>query len=299
MNEGKDYDEFKNFVACSQQKAVPRSEMNQLFHGNSSTAASRKANKVCFQNEKNALQDLYTSLSFSTNTKKIKKKSKMLSFPSKSYPKRPRSSMDLEREWKVFCNSPEETLRYLMIPASSSLELEMQQLKKSNSGMLVPKKLRIEPEEVPRSLCQVEIAASIMGAIIEALFYLASSNMKSVFAKESDAVEINDWCATNQAEMVHIQNFVYRWMSALVECGRFSLNLEFLSEGQKHSIVSIFRFLEITIKELERGIKRGHSIVDEGRLYADSDVQNHLGTIDLTQQITKRKVEALQKLFLK
>ena len=295
----KDYDEFKNFVACSQLKPVQSKQMGQLFVqrgvGNYSrnglvgaaTASSRSSNKMCKvqdRNEKrlavlmndiqigkrdddvssthsgnNATRDdtkrneeEFKIQNSSKNTSILmedilklnqvrhsnekKSKAKKSTKSSTKNQKRiktnvPRNAMELEREWKQYCDSPLNTLRYISLSKDVGAMNITEVWTKSNfdiSTFQLPKDLRIEPESIPKSIFKIEINQTILDDIIQALeLLLCHTSCKDDTTEENNEIQI--------------LRFVNRWMEAMSQCGRFSLTVEFLDEKQKQRISLVLK----------------------------------------------------------
>jgi len=275
----KDYDEFKNFVACSQLKAVPHSEMNQLFVGGNApqviNEGSRNLNKACPSDKTDSafegcadLLKLSTKSRERTHEKRKPKKTGGASSILKKEMKIPRSPMELQREWKIYCCSPEATIHYLL--ATEAPTLSDHESRNCCLDICVPTALRIIPEELCRTIFRVEIDPFIFEDIIMALHHLSSKG--TILTSNEDK---NTVVKTDPVLLWNLQYFVYRWMLALTECGRFSLTVEFLSPHQKSCLSEIFEWL-----------KR-----------EDSSFRDENGNRNIHRKISIKDLTAIQKSF--
>mmetsp|Transcript_28863 Transcript_28863/g.33543 ORF Transcript_28863/g.33543 Transcript_28863/m.33543 type:complete len:418 (-) Transcript_28863:163-1416(-) len=323
----KDYDEFKNFVSCSQLKPVNGSEMGQLFvqrsgAGSTTTSAStcrrnndgddvtvsdsKKTlyNKVCqkydnaghrrdvlldagsqefdpnptniekvdtgrnddfldiFLKQKSKTNTNSTNASTSANIDSIVKTKKKIKSKSQSNSKRcngiPRNTMEFEREWKQYCSSVSNILNYLCLPMNASAKDISNCNSKNTSTNLflsnLPQNLRIEPEYFYQTICKVEIDSTIMGAIIKAMEYFLSSCL--LFDNDNDIDNVVDdddidkrsVKSDNSNRKKYLLFFIYRWISSLTKCGRFSLSSEFITKDERKCLSSILDILESNCK---------------------------------------------------
>lgn len=253
----KDYDEFKNFVACSQLKPVPSHDMGQLFVARRTKNHHQCTNKV--SSPIASLPLLGGNHNSSTHTHGQKSRTDDMPDPPETQPKRgdvpPTNAMELEREWKLCCVSARDTLGYLTTPNSALVMFcplsNDESIRTLDYGFA--ERLRIEPEKVSQSLCRVEMDATIFGDILEALHYLLCSlASKSGRHVETDRIdsEKDEKLTRNEmaAQTSFVRNkarfFTHRWMVALTQSGRFSLNVAFLNRKQKEYVNSIFEHLQ-------------------------------------------------------
>lgn len=263
------YNEFSNFVACSQLKPIQSSEMGDLFthrherHHHMDKPNKAPMNKVC-HNTLNAnniqstpldLPKWNTSQSLKTNDQKPPTSEKLQKKPgmkTKKYKDAAvTNSFELEREWKAMCQTKVQTLQYLS--ASCRNQDRNQGTLQScvnNTGnhiTIIPSQLRLSPEQVSECLCRVEMDPDMMGDILIALDFLISLLHSGTNEEEEKHPIIL------LGERYDIFSFIYRWMKSISLCGRFCLNVEFLNDVQKQCMVSIIQFMEHQLQVGGRG----------------------------------------------
>ena len=193
------YEEFKNFVACAEQKPLGRGEMESLKETKGSWKQQLTRHEVraepcnCVANGgpvtlsgSGDLQNSVSNSSLRSSSQLNKKKSKNLSRKEKKrtlkteFPTEPpTTSMIFDREWRRHCKDPASKWRLLHLCGAS------------HAG----------------TLWRTEIDANIMGAIIETLVFVTGQTVDR-------APPLSD---------------VFAWLKMLTGCGRFDLNVCFLS----------------------------------------------------------------------
>jgi len=176
--------------------------------------------------------------------------------------------MELQREWKIYCCSPEATIHYLL--ATEAPTLSDHESRNCCLDICVPTALRIIPEELCRTIFRVEIDPFIFEDIIMALHHLSSKG--TILTSNEDK---NTVVKTDPVLLWNLQYFVYRWMLALTECGRFSLTVEFLSPHQKSCLSEIFEWLK----------------------QEDSSFRDENGNRNIHRKISIKDLTAIQKSF--
>jgi len=254
---GKDYDEFKDFVAVSQLAPISSSEMGQLFvqrqqqSGTSSSSTASKgfgSNKICKDSS-----DLYDfDLNANLETTMIENHGttcKAQENTTKNIKdKVPRNALEFEREWRQCwaAGSPATALKYLLLPKGEKLgsifDCHEHGTKEAanRSNLTVPKELRLSPEDIVK-LHKIEMNSTTMEEIIEILYFYIAPFVTSA---ENPIVDSSCMMASS---------FVYRWMTSLTKCGRFSLSIQFFDAKHKALTHSILRLLE---KEATNGCQK-------------------------------------------
>ena len=180
--------------------------------------------------------------------KKRKSKSSKKSSPSTNGI----SPLQFEREWKRTCTDAASTTRYLLrtepTPSASTTSTDSVPVAGGKRRLILP------PEDVPASVFKIELSSDIMGDIIAALAYICRLASLVEDGSSSSAVEINDAVMAlstgdptgSVGDMAqHLRaSFVYRWMMAMTKCGRFGLNVSFLTVEQMEDAEVIFAALE-------------------------------------------------------
>jgi len=239
----KDYEEFKNFVACSELNPVKRSEMSKLFQKEAfSLTSNRPQNKACteygFDNGVALLVGLDTDSSIKNIM--IRQDGFQSSRVSQSATRRespPNTVMELEKEWRLNCRTSHETSRYLLAPAGSCVPVEKSSDDDSKAFLVVPQVLRILPKDICSNVCKAEMNADIFGGIIQALdLILFGSDINQQPKRFALGPEIEI--------PLEVQRFVHIWMAELTLSGGFALNIEFLTSSQKQCVRSILDSLE-------------------------------------------------------
>ena len=217
--------------------------MGQLFvqrqqPGTSSTSNESKRfglNKIC-----NDSSNLY-NFDLNRKVEKLsleKHKTKAKDKSSKKKKERvPRNASEFQREWRQcwVTGSPTNALKYLLLPKGAKfadiLDRHVAEEGAKHSTLLVPKELRLSPEDVAK-LHMIEMSSSTMEQIIEALhFYLEP------FVTSGENAVLDSLLAM-------ASTFVYGWMTSLTKCGRFSLNIQFFESKHKELAYSILELLE-------------------------------------------------------
>jgi len=164
----------------------------------------------------------------------------------------PTNVAQLEREWRRYCRSPRDTLKYLTTPvvlgAFSSSSISIASTNNTSSlmeqlGDRFTERLRIVPEEISQLFCRVEMDASIFGSILEALEYLLSLFTSKLERREGKSIiKEDEWDNPMSLRIseARARGFTYRWIVALSQTVRFSLNVAFLTTKQRECVREIF-----------------------------------------------------------
>jgi len=134
---GKNYEEFRAFVACSDLKPVPRSHISDLFQ-----ASSSKIQQRAF-------------------TQKLKKKTmgfgttEPLSPPSRQLIRKPRNALEFQRDWRRHCPTLEQKAQYLTAKIGS--------------------KFRIDPFRDITKIFKSDLDCDVMHEIFDTLKFIASN----------------------------------------------------------------------------------------------------------------------------
>jgi hypothetical protein len=256
FTEGKDYGEFRNFVSVSQLKPVPRSDISSLFNGITASIARESSvagGKVRGeQADIGGFEDIVQMRKDMSNPpKSIANVDKHLKSLSLGYgraklvnaTKSSRSVDDFLKEWKRYCPTVAATLSFLT-RIDSSRPFENQ--------------LILRPDVVCKDYFSADIDSDVLGDIIEALHLLvdmskavetpsAIANMPGPASKDDYE---NDSCreATGTVELLsseaNVSLFIHDWLKALSSCGRFGLNISFLTLDQQLKLKEVCSFLE-------------------------------------------------------
>ncbi len=239
-----DYNEFKSFVAASQLKPVPSSEIGQLFvqrqKSTTETVESyrqTRPNKVCLEKDKTFFHDFDTSLRFDQKSAGRKNDKCVAKQSVSKKTSGPRNAAELGREWRKWCKTPPSTLKYLMLSSGSTPEISTEEVTRDGKivGLTAPNNLRLTPESFSGK-CKVEIESSMMEAILEALhFYTTTFHGTSNDCKDR---------SISGSEYIIPWDFIYRWMISLTKCGRFDLNVDFLEAKHRVFVCSILTKLD-------------------------------------------------------
>ena len=104
--------------------------------------------------------------------------------------------------------------------------------------------------------------SDMSGDILEALeWYIAG------IEKSNQVTLIED----GGLEHASRKNFVYRWMKSLTECGRFSLNIDFLDARQKDCAYSILQHLAEDLCRPSNDTANSQN--DRSFIFVEGDVQ--------------------------
>ena len=181
--------------------------------------------------------------------KKTNKTSKKMSGTAPSSSSSPTKSrfnaQQFEREWRRSCTDAASTARYLL--RTESLDDDGAVRDDSVQPPLSvrsKRRLVLRPEEVSRTVFKVELGSDIMGDILAALAHLCRLASASLPSSLDD-----DGQATGTEGVLFRPSFVYRWMIAMTKCGRFDLNVSFLTGEQKQDVEYIVAILEKCVDE--------------------------------------------------
>mmetsp|Transcript_36326 Transcript_36326/g.79075 ORF Transcript_36326/g.79075 Transcript_36326/m.79075 type:complete len:429 (-) Transcript_36326:1143-2429(-) len=178
------------------------------------------------------------------------------------------SPLQFEKEWKRTCIDPPSTARYLLRTEACS----------SSSPTASPpadhqrtskRRLVLQPEDVPHTVFEIELSCDVMGDIVSALAYLCRLALRvhDGGALNVGATAADDGCISEalaalcRKDDAHTStpsdvdevarnlraSFIYRWMHAMTQCGRFGLNVSFLTDAQMENhmnVETIFATLE-------------------------------------------------------
>ena len=187
-------------------------------------------------------------------TNKTSKKTSGTAPSSSSSPTKSRfNAQQFEREWRRSCTDASSTARYLLRTESLDDDGAVQDDSVQPSPSVRSKRrLVLRPEEASRTVFKVELGSDIMGDILAALAHLcrlaSSASLPSSLdddGQESDTEGGN----SNNDEVSFRPSFVYRWMIAMTKCGRFDLNVSFLTGEQKQDVELIVATLEKCVDE--------------------------------------------------
>jgi len=199
----------------------------------------------------------------SKKTIKAQKLSRMhvgMAAPSASSPPNI-NPQQFEREWRRSCTDAAATARYLL--RTDSLVDGA-----TGDGSVRPRpmagskrRLVLRPEEASRTVFKVELGSDVMGDILAALVHLCrlpppppSSLGGGLAAGEEYSSSNNSDACTGRLSFR--PSFVYRWMIAMTKCGRFGLNISFLTGEQKQDV-------EYIVATLEKHIGGGDDAADD------------------------------------
>ena len=155
------------------------------------------------------------------------------------------NAQQFEREWRRSCTDAASTARYLL--RTESLDDDGAVRDDSVQPPLSvrsKRRLVLRPEEVSRTVFKVELGSDIMGDILAALAHLCRLASASLPSSLDD-----DGQATDTEGVSFRPSFVYRWMIAMTKCGRFDLNVSFLTGEQKQDVEHIVTTLEKCVDE--------------------------------------------------
>lgn len=184
----------------------------------------------------------------SKKTSKGKKSSGGASLPPSSPPSKI-NPLQFEREWRRSCTDAASTAQYLLrteIIGDDDGDGEDYSLRPCSSAGS-KRRLILRPEEAPRTVFKVEIGSDIMGDILSALAYLCRFSSSSSSSLKPDlATEAETGTGSNDDTVMSSfsPSFAYRWMISMTKCGRFGLNVSFLTEEQKQDVEFILALLE-------------------------------------------------------
>ena len=186
-----------------------------------------------------------------TNANKTSKKKTSGTAPSSSSspPKSMINPQQFEREWRRSCTDAASTARYLLRAESGDdggvAEVGTVQ---SHPSVLSKSRLILRPEEASRTVFKVELGSDVMGDILSALAHLCRLASASPSSLDDDglamAADAKDGGTNNVGVLSFRPGFVYRWMMAMTKCGRFDLNVSFLTGDQKQDVEYIVATLE-------------------------------------------------------
>ena len=184
----------------------------------------------------------------SKKTSKGKKSSGGASLPSS--PPSKINPLQFEREWRRSCTDAASTAQYLLRAESigdndrDGKDYSLRPCSSAGSK----RRLILRPEEASRTVFKVELGSDIMGDILSALTYLcrsfsssSSSSLKPHLATEAETDTGNN---DDNVMSSFSPSFAYRWMISMTKCGRFGLNVSFLTEEQKQDVEFILALLE-------------------------------------------------------
>lgn len=189
-------------------------------------------------------------------SKKTNKTSKKTSGTASSSSSLPTKSMinaqQFEREWRRSCTDAASTARYLLRTESLDDDGAVQDDSvQPLSSVGSKRRLVLRPEEASRTVFKVELGSDIMGDILAALAHLcrlASASLPSSLDDDGMAADTKDVNSNNDGVSFR-PSFVYRWMIVMTKCGRFDLNVSFLTGDQKQDVEYIAATLEKCVDE--------------------------------------------------
>jgi len=176
----------------------------------------------------------------SKKTNKGKKSSGEASSPFKINP------LQFEREWRRSCTDAASTAQYLLRTESVGDGDYMYSMQPCSS-VGSKRRLVLRPEEASRTVFKVELGSDIMGDILSALAYLCGSSSSSSSSKDDLVTDEVDGNGNHNDDVISSSSspsFVYRWMISITRCGRFGLNVSFLTEAQKQDVEYVLASLE-------------------------------------------------------
>ena len=182
----------------------------------------------------------------SKKTSKGKKSSGGASLPSS--PPSKINPLRFEREWRRSCTDAASTAQYLLRTESigdDDGDGEDYSLRPCSSAGS-KRRLILRPEEASRTVFKVEIGSDIMGDILSAMIYLCRFSSSSSSLTPDLATEAETGTGNNDDNVMSSfsPSFAYRWMISMTKCGRFGLNVSFLTEEQKQDVEFILALLE-------------------------------------------------------
>lgn len=181
----------------------------------------------------------------SKKTSKGKKSSGGASLPSS--PPSKINPLRFEREWRRSCTDAASTAQYLLRTESiGDDDGDGYYSLRPCSSAGSKRRLILRPEEASRTVFKVELGSDIMGDILSALAYLCRSSSSSSPLKPDLATEAETGTGNNDDNVMSSfsPSFAYRWMISMTKCGRFGLNVSFLTEEQKQDAAFILALLE-------------------------------------------------------
>ncbi len=308
MSSGKDYDEFRNFVACSQLKPVHRSEMSQLFQPSSQIHSHRNSmNKAYSSTQQVSYNRDATSVSDQLDLKKIGSIVNRRTNKEKKGKKRSKHKVNrgfdvLKKLGKSGCSSG-ETLHYLLsttevLPLTKVQSKVQNGEEASHQDTTNNKTYQILNEVFSQNASSFEINNDILGKIVEAL---------ELFLQR---IEIADICEVNQIlkpiigfSEVQINNFtfcirfLYFWISEMSKTGRFSINVMFLNEKQTSALTKIFAFFERLTGADDNSAT---DCTDEQTKIRDGNICNlfNIEKNELENIFTPKDVERLRSIYI-
>lgn len=208
----KDYNEFKALVDCSHLKPVNRNDMDALFVNKN---GSQRMKQVKMNRGYKEVDSILSKLSLGRDTAPMP-----MPVKSKTNATVPSTSMDLEKEWTLYCKDIDSTLRYLLLSTDKSPSDQ----RSSVDGIEIPKRLRVSPYDFQR-LCRNEVTPFMLGGIITALHY---------FTKLENI----------HAHVDCVADFISNWLISISKCGRYELSLNFLNHEEKSSLQSLVKYLD-------------------------------------------------------
>ena len=183
----------------------------------------------------------------SKKTSRGKKSSGGASLPSS--PPSKINPLQFEREWRRSCTDAASTAQYLLRTESigdGNGDGEDYSLRPGSSAGS-KRRLILQPEEASRTVFKVELGSDIMGDILSALAYLCRSSSSSFSPLKPDlATDAKTGTGNNDHNVMSSfsPGFAYWWMISMTKCGRFGLNVSFLTEEQKQDVEFILALLE-------------------------------------------------------
>ena len=189
----------------------------------------------------------------SKKTNKTSKKTSGTAPSSSSSPTKARfNAQQFERDWRRSCTDAPSTARYLLRTENLDDDGAVQDDSVQTSPSVRSKRrLVLRPEEASRTVFKVELGSDIMGDILAALAHLcrlASVSLPSSLGDDGLAADTEGGISNNDGVSFR-PSFVYRWMIAMTKCGRFDLNVSFLTGEQKQDVEQIVATLEKSVDE--------------------------------------------------
>eukprot|EP00607_Mallomonas_marina_P001087 CAMPEP_0182426920 /NCGR_PEP_ID=MMETSP1167-20130531/13444_1 /TAXON_ID=2988 /ORGANISM="Mallomonas Sp, Strain CCMP3275" /LENGTH=303 /DNA_ID=CAMNT_0024608693 /DNA_START=74 /DNA_END=982 /DNA_ORIENTATION=+ len=257
----KDYDEFKNFVACAHLKTLSRKEVESLGDAKKGWQKSSVVRKP----GANVLSD----------EKKKEKIAQSATIPNQQKFRRPKTSLELDRDWRRLSNDNkinylikvgiirvkkllqtdcdtsilEDILRTLLIAAESlkDKQLEASFMRDSQSELVNVSEVESSGGVSPEAVSETEMLPGTSTETQQGPESMAPLNKEvSHSQKESEKLSsVGDAChsqslSEEKSELVMKQiskELLLEWFIAITTFQRFSLNIQFVEAAIKKDIV--------------------------------------------------------------
>jgi hypothetical protein len=207
------YDEFKNFVACADQKRVSNAEMESLS-----------------KPEKGWKSKTNLALGQTGKLPKNKSKSKSENMINSKFPIiAPKTPMEFDREWRRHCSTPMLKLKLLLLCGSESL-------------------LSIFKTEIDVGLlgaiikCFDDVLKSTNGNKNDE--QNDKNNLNFKVEKDNKDVIKDDIDDETFILPENVHELIFDMMKVIPKTGRFKLNVQFLEEKDKENVKSILQLIQ-------------------------------------------------------